>query len=147
MELKEGGGAKGVDTLLASTLDSVDLAEARVLEIAEQKGFQEDDLHKLGMAVREAMVNAVAHGNRYSAHKQVHLQVQAGPAELRIRITDQGEGFDVQAIPDPLAQENLLRQSGRGLLLIRAFVDELRIEPVQPNGTSLELVKYLGHAR
>jgi serine/threonine-protein kinase RsbW len=147
MPLKEGGGTQGVDTLLASTLESVDLAEAMVVEVAENSGFQEDDLQKLGMAVREAMVNAVVHGNRYSAHKKVHLQIQPQPAELRIRIADQGEGFDVQSIPDPRAQENLLRQSGRGLLLIRAFVDELHIHTVQPHGTALELVKYLGNSR
>ena len=139
----EGGGAQDVSTLLDSTLESVDAAEATVLQVAEQSGFDEDDLHKIGMAVREAMVNAVAHGNRYSAHKKVHLLIQPERTRLRIRITDEGEGFDAGSIPDPRAQENLLRQSGRGLLLIRAFVDEFRIEPVQPHGTALELVKYL----
>jgi serine/threonine-protein kinase RsbW len=147
MVFNEGEGAGGVDTLLDSTLDSVDVAEAAVLKAAERSGFGEDDLSKLGIAVREAMVNAVAHGNRYSAHKKVHLIVAAGPDRLKIRIEDQGDGFDLGSVPDPLAQENLLRQSGRGLLLIRAFVDEFRIERAQPNGTALEIVKYLSQPR
>jgi serine/threonine-protein kinase RsbW len=143
MHSNHGGETAGVEQILESTLESVDIAESAVLEIAQKSGVQEDDLHKLGMAVREAMVNAVAHGNRYSAHKKVRLSVRSGQNRLVIRIQDEGEGFDVSSVPDPLAGDNLLRQSGRGLLLIRAFVDEVRIEPARPKGTALEMVKYL----
>lgn len=131
-----------VDTVLESTLDSVDRAELLVLDVAGRAGFPEEDLHKIGMAVRESMVNAVVHGNRYNLKKKVHLSVDHDSDTLNVTITDEGEGFDLAALPDPLAQENLLRQSGRGLLLIRAFVDEVQIQKAPPLGTEVRLVKY-----
>jgi serine/threonine-protein kinase RsbW len=135
-----------VDTLLESTLDSVDTAETAVLEAARELGFDEDDQHALGMAVRESMVNAVVHGNRYNVRKKVHLSVSKGSDRLIIVIGDEGEGFDHAAIPDPLAEENLLRQSGRGLLLIQAFVDDFQVRRREPNGTEVRMVKYLAKA-
>jgi len=132
--------------LLDSTLDSVEVAEAAVLNDAQALGFHEDDLHQLGMAVRESMVNAVVHGNRYNARKKVHLSVTKGPDRLTIVIADEGEGFDPSDIPNPLAEENLLRQSGRGLLLIQAFVDEFQVSRGQPHGTEVRMVKYLAKA-
>jgi serine/threonine-protein kinase RsbW len=137
---------KTVETLLDSTLESVDEAEGTVLRMAGGAGLEEDDLHALGMAVREAAVNAVVHGNRYSAKKKVLLKVSRAPDRLTIVIADEGEGFEVNSIPDPLASENLLRQSGRGLLLIRAFVDEFELRPREPRGTEVRLVKYLAKA-
>ncbi len=130
-----------LDEFFASTLESVDLAEAAVIRIAGEIGFGEDDVFQIGMAVREGMVNAVVHGNRYSEEKKVRLTVTSEPGRLVIRIEDEGEGFDLQSIPDPTAEENLLRQSGRGLLLIRSFVDEVRTEPLRNHGTVLELIK------
>src|SRR5690242_21726458 len=112
------------EMLLDSNLDSVEIAEATVLEAAQAIGFGEDDLHQIGMAVRESMVNAVVHGNRYNARKKVHLSVSRSPERLIVVIGDEGEGFEMKSVPDPLAEENLLKQSGRGLLLIQAFVDE-----------------------
>ncbi|MDX2154724.1 MAG: ATP-binding protein [Bryobacteraceae bacterium] len=132
-----------VDMSLASTLESVDNAEELVLKAAQEAGVDEDELHRVGMAVREAMVNAVVHGNRYSANKIVRLTVSIEPDRMTVRITDQGEGFDPVEVPDPLAQENLLRQSGRGILLIRAFVDRFHVRRVEPSGTEVTLVKYL----
>jgi serine/threonine-protein kinase RsbW len=121
-----------VEKQLDSTLESVDEAENLILNIAGESGFSEDDLHRLGMAVREAMVNAVVHGNRYNLKKKVHLTVASEPKALRITILDEGEGFELQQLPDPLAEENLLRQSGRGLLLIQAFVDEFQMRKAEP---------------
>lgn len=132
--------------LLDSTLDSVEVAETAVLTAAEEIGFGEDDLHQLGMAVRESMVNAVVHGNRYNARKKVHVSVTKGSDRLTIVIADEGDGFDPDAIPDPLAEENILRQSGRGLLLIRAFVDEFQVLKGEPRGTEVRMVKYLAKA-
>jgi serine/threonine-protein kinase RsbW len=137
-------GNKILDVWLDSSLDSVDDAESRVLQIAGGVRFEEEDLHKLGMAVREAMVNAVVHGNRYNSRKRVHLEVSHNDDRLHIAITDEGEGFDPKSLPDPLAEENLLRQSGRGILLIQAFVDEFSITPATPQGTRMTLVKYRG---
>lgn len=130
-----------LDEFFASTLESVDLAEAEVIRIAGEIGFGEDDVFQIGMAVREGMVNAVVHGNRYSEEKRVRLTVTSEPGRLVIRIEDEGEGFDLKSVPDPTAEENLLRQSGRGLLLIRSFVDEVRTEALRNHGTALELIK------
>ncbi|MBE7543247.1 MAG: ATP-binding protein [Bryobacteraceae bacterium] len=132
-----------VDESLESTLDSVDQAEVRVTQAAESMGFPEEDTFRFGYAVREAMVNAVVHGNRYSANKQVRLLViRQGPA-LEVRIADQGDGFHPDQQCDPLAEENLLNQSGRGLTLIRAFTDEFQVGPTEPRGTLARLVKRL----
>jgi serine/threonine-protein kinase RsbW len=134
------------DILLDSTLDSVEIAEDAVLKNAEEIGFREEELHQIGMAVRETMVNAVVHGNRYNARKKVHLSVLKGPDRLTVVIADEGEGFDMNSLPNPLAEENLLRQSGRGLLLIQAFVDEFQVRRGQPGGTEVRMVKYLAKA-
>lgn len=132
-----------VDKHLESVLESADVAEHIVTEAARQAGFDEEELHKLGMAVRESIVNAVVHGNRYNARKKVHLSVADGPDYLAVTIRDEGEGFDLSALPDPLAEHNLLQQSGRGLFLIRSFVDELQVRRMTPRGTEVRLVKYI----
>ena len=129
-----------------STLESVDAAEEIILQEAQSLGFDEDDQHKIGISVRECMVNAVAHGNRYNARKKVHLVVSSSPGTLEIRIGDEGEHFDMSQLPDPLADENLLRHSGRGLLLMQAFMDEFQIQPRQPSGTEVRLVKHMAKA-
>jgi serine/threonine-protein kinase RsbW len=143
---QEGLEARTVDLLLDSTLDSVDVAEEAVLKEAQELGFDEDDLHKIGMSVRECMVNAVVHGNRYNARKKVHVMIQRASDRLSIVIQDEGEGFDMAELPDPLANENLLRHSGRGLLLIQAFMDEFQIRPREPKGTEVKMVKILAKA-
>jgi len=121
----------------------VDSAEELALQEAEKAGVAEDDLHKIAMAVRESMVNAVVHGNRYSAHKKVRLSVSKGPREFVVKIADEGEGFDYENLPDPLAQENLLRHSGRGIFLIKAFMDDFQVRRLEPKGSEVTLVKYL----
>jgi serine/threonine-protein kinase RsbW len=141
MDLPEEPEKEIVHRDFDSTLDSVDTAESLIAEAAEKAGFDEDDLHKIGMAVRECMVNAVVHGNRYSANKKVHLVVTGSPEKLTIRIADEGEGFELTEVPDPLAEENLLRHSGRGIFLIRAFMDDVQIHKLSPRGTEVVLVK------
>lgn len=130
-----------IQTTLESTLESVDKAESLVLQEAGKLGFEEDEAHQIGMAVRECTVNAVVHGNRYSKNKKVHLDIERGNSSLIVTIGDEGSGFDLNSIPDPLSPENLLRQSGRGLLLIRAFMDEFDVRPRPGGGTEVRLVK------
>jgi serine/threonine-protein kinase RsbW len=137
------GETETVERFLDSTLESVDSAEELALQEAEKAGVAEDDLHKIAMAVRESMVNAVVHGNRYSAHKKVRLSVSKGPREFIVKIADEGEGFDYEHLPDPLAQENLLRHSGRGIFLIKAFMDDFQVRRLEPRGSEVTLVKYL----
>lgn len=131
-----------VDTYLDSLLESADTAEQLALKVAGQMGFEEEDLHRLGMAVRESVVNAVVHGNRYNARKKVHLKVYANQDRFTVTVTDEGQGFDWKSVLDPVAAENLLAQSGRGIFLIRNFVDEFDIRRLKPTGTQVKLVKY-----
>jgi len=139
-------GAETISEVLASTLESVDFAEAAVLREAVELGFEDDDLHKIGIAVRECMVNAVVHGNRYNSRKKVHLTISRTADRLEIVVADEGDHFDLSNLPDPLAEENLMRQSGRGLLMMQAFMDEFQVRPSQPQGTEVILVKYAAKA-
>ncbi len=125
-----------------STLESVDSAEELALGLAQQAGFDDEDLMKIGMAVRESMVNAVVHGNRYSSHKKVRFSVARQGERFTVRIADEGEGFDPESLPDPLAPENIMRTSGRGIFLIRSFMDEFEIRRGDRGGMEVTLVKY-----
>jgi serine/threonine-protein kinase RsbW len=138
----ETGSGQHIDHVLDSSLESVDRAEELVLRAATEMGFDEDNQHRIGIAVREAMVNAVAHGNRYSAKKKVHLTLGSGADRLEIRIADEGDGFETGSVPDPTESENLMRQSGRGLLMMRAFMDEVFHVRREPKGTAVHMVKY-----
>lgn len=133
--------AETVERFLDSTLESVDHAEEIAVGLAKRAGFGEDDLTKIGMAVRESMVNAVVHGNRYNANKKVRFSVSKNSESLTVRIADEGEGFDFENLPDPCAGENLLRSSGRGIFLIRSFMDEFQIRRLAPGGLEVVLVK------
>lgn len=128
---------------LESTLEAVDQAENLVTEAAQTVGFSEDDTPGLGMAVRECVVNAVVHGNQYNAKKKVYLTINPSSDRIEILVGDEGVGFVLEDIPDPLAEENLLKQSGRGILLIRAFVDEFEVRKRDPQGTEVRMVKHL----
>ena len=130
------------ELFLDSTLESVDSAEELAVGMAQKAGFEEDDLMKIGMAVRESVVNDVVHGNRYSANKKVRFSVVHTPERFTIKIADQGEGFDIEELPDPLAPENLLRTSGRGIFLIRSFMDEFDLRRGAAGGMEVTLVKY-----
>lgn len=128
---------------MESTLDSVDQAEELALKFASAAGFSEDDQLKIGMAVREAMVNAVYHGNKYDRAKKAGLTLELEGRSLVITVTDEGPGFDLAAVPDPLAEENLLRHSGRGVFLMRSFMDEVRMRRMTPAGTEMRMIKSL----
>jgi serine/threonine-protein kinase RsbW len=141
MDRETHGGQVEVDELLDSTLETVDRAEELVLKVARKAGINEDDALSLGMAIRECAVNAVVHGNRYNLNKKVHLTVTRTPERVVIKIADEGEGFELQDLPDPLAEENLLRHSGRGIFIIRAFTDEFDVRRLSPSGTEVTLVK------
>ena len=132
-----------VERFLESTLESVDNAEELAVGMAQRAGFDEDDLMKIGMAVRESMVNAVVHGNRYNANKKVRFSIASNGQRFTIQIADQGEGFRFEDVPDPLAPENIMRTSGRGIFLIRSFMDEFQMRRLEPGGTEVTLVKYL----
>jgi serine/threonine-protein kinase RsbW len=131
-----------VSYTLDSTLETVDSAEQAATRIATDNGFDEDEVMQIAMAVREAAVNAVLHGNAYDPGKKVTLDFERTGRDLVITIRDQGAGLDPSKIPDPLAPENLLKTSGRGIFLIRSFMDEVQIHPSQ-TGTEIKLVKHV----
>ena len=126
---------------LDSTLSSVEAAEIIVQKLAQDHGLDDDAVEQLAMAVREITVNAVTHGNGYSKEKSVYFSVVTNPTQLSITIRDEGEGFNPDAIADPTQGDNLLKTSGRGLLLSRAFVDEIEFRARAPHGTEVVMVK------
>lgn len=132
---------ENIQTTLDSTLETADQAEELVLQEAGKLGLDEDEQAQVGMAVRECTVNAVVHGNRYNKNKRVHLQIDRTEDSLTVVIGDEGAGFEYNSLPDPLAPENLLRQSGRGLMLARAFMDDFDLHPRPGGGTEVRLVK------
>lgn len=127
---------------LDSTLETVDSAEQTATRIATESGFDEEEVMQIAMAVREAAVNAVLHGNAYDPEKKVELEFERTADGLVITIRDQGKGLDASKIPDPLAPENLLKTSGRGIFLIRSFMDSVEINPSQ-TGTEIKLIKHV----
>lgn len=131
-----------VSYTLDSTLETVDSAEQTAGQIAVEAGFDEDVVMQISMAVREAAINAVLHGNAYDPGKKVTVDFERTGKDLVITIRDQGHGLDVAKIPDPLAPENLMKTSGRGIFLIRSFMDEVHIHPSQ-TGTEVKLVKHV----
>lgn len=130
-----------VSYTLDSSLDSVNKLEQIAEQCAERAGFDEDTIPHIAMAVREAAVNAVLHGNAYDSNKHVKASFETTSDSLIVRIADQGPGLDPDKVPDPLAPENILRGSGRGIFLIRAFMDEVNFRQLHP-GTELTLIKH-----
>jgi serine/threonine-protein kinase RsbW len=130
-----------ISLTLGSSLESVDTVEQTAQDFAVRAGFDEDTVANIVMAVREAAVNAVIHGNAYNPQKQITASFETNSDSLIIRITDQGAGLDPNNLPDPLAPENILRGSGRGIFLIRAFMDEVHFRQLHP-GTELTLIKH-----
>lgn len=132
-----------VSYTLESTLESVNQAEQKASEVAVRAGLGEDEQYQVAMAVREAAVNAVLHGNAYDPGKRFTVAYETTGKDLVITITDQGKGLDVESLPDPLAPDNLMKGSGRGIFLIRAFMDEVKIRNTNP-GTEVTLIKHMG---
>jgi serine/threonine-protein kinase RsbW len=134
--------ADRVSYTLDSTLETVNSAEETASRIATEAGFDDEEIMKISMAVREAAVNAVLHGNAYDPDKKVTLAFECTADDLVIVISDQGKGLDTSKIPDPLAPDNLMKTSGRGIFLIRSFMDVVEIHPSQ-TGTELRMIKHV----
>jgi serine/threonine-protein kinase RsbW len=132
-----------LEVTLNTELESVDLAESIILRVAEAAGFSEDDVHKLGMAVREGVVNAYNYGNAQDRQKKIMLMVEFERDQMVVHIVDEGAGFDLADVADPLAEENLLRTSGRGIFLMRAFTDTLSVRRGPTGGADLVMCKKL----
>jgi serine/threonine-protein kinase RsbW len=128
-----------------STMESVGEVEAAADRVATEAGLDEDQRFHVVMAVREATVNAVLHGNDYDPARKIDVTLENTGADFIFTVADEGHGFDPDHLPDPLAPENLLRGTGRGIFLIRSLMDEVHFRQLHP-GTELTLIKHLAPA-
>lgn len=114
-------------------------------EMGQLIGFDDDSTHWVSVAVRESVINAIKHGNREVEEKRVTVEFTVAPADeptqLTVRVVDQGEGFDPVEVADPLAPENLLKSSGRGIFFMRNFMDDLRLQRAAEGGMEVVMVK------
>ena len=115
-----------IEISFGSRLGYLDLIQDLSDRIARMVGFDEESLFWIGMSLREAVTNAIQHGNGLEESKRVGVRFLMSPERLVISVCDQGKGFDINELPDPLASENLLRPSGRGVFYIRSFMDEVK---------------------
>jgi len=124
-------------------VESVDGAEESVRRFAHDAGFEESDQYFIGLAAREILINAIKHGNRFDQSKKVGLRLSTDSDVLTIEVTDQGEGFRLENVPDPHLPENLERGSGRGITMALAIMDEFTFDRNSPSGTHVRMVKRL----
>ena len=136
-------GSQRVEVRLDTRLDSVTLAETICVRAAESAGFDEDDCHRISMAVREGVVNAFRWGNEEQCHKKIYVSFDVDDGKFIVRIADQGRGFDPASVPDPRSDENLLKTSGRGIFLMRTFMDEWDVGRSSHGGAELVMAKRL----
>jgi serine/threonine-protein kinase RsbW len=130
-----------------STFEMIDLVQVVSDHVCRVAGLGEEGLHWVGVAVRESVINAIKHGNRHDPAKLVLVEFSAvppaRPAELIVRVQDQGEGFDPDHLEDPLAPANILKPSGRGIFFMRSFMDEVAIRRHPDGGMEVRMVKHL----
>jgi serine/threonine-protein kinase RsbW len=142
--LTRGGTVK---LQIHSTFDMLDFVQVVSDRMGQLGGLDEDAVHWIGVAVRESVINAIKHGNREDARKIVTVEFTftptADPQELIVRVLDQGEGFDPEEIADPLAPENLLKASGRGIFFMRSFMDDVTLKRASEGGMEVRMVKKL----
>jgi serine/threonine-protein kinase RsbW len=125
-------------------LELVQVVSDRITQLA---GLDEDAIHWVGVAIRESVINAIKHGNRHDENKPVVVDFRflpaVAPTELVVTVVDQGDGFEVEEVADPLAPENMLKASGRGIFFMRSFMDDVRLRKVPDGGMEVRLVKRL----
>ena len=130
-----------------SNFDMLDFVQVVSDRMGQLAGLDEDAIHWIGVAVRESVINAIKHGNREDYRKMVTVEFAmaptAEPNELVVRVLDQGEGFDPQEVADPLAPENILKSSGRGIFFMRNFMDDVTLRRAAEGGMEVRMVKKL----
>ena len=128
-----------------STFEMLDFVQVVSDHLARGVGLDEDSMHWVSVAIRESVINAIKHGNRNDAAKHVFVEFEtatrADVPELAIRIRDQGEGFDPEQVANPLDTENLLKSSGRGIFLIRNFMEDVQLRRAPEGGMEIRMVK------
>jgi serine/threonine-protein kinase RsbW len=138
-------GFRDVHLQIHSTIDALDLVQAVTEHIARELGLDDEALHWTGMAVRESVINAITHGNNNDPAKFVFIDFSAtpefNPLDLVVRVRDQGAGFDPEALANPLTPDNVLKASGRGIFLIRQFMDDVSVAPAREGGMEIRMLK------
>lgn len=128
---------------IGSRLENVELVQIAVEAALQQLSVEEAFAHQVGTAIREAVANAIEHGNQSDSTKQVEVDFGLEGSEIVIRVTDEGLGFDPRNVPNPLEPENLLKPNGRGILLIREFMDKVEYSFNSERGTALIMRKQM----
>ena len=134
-------GEKETKFSISSKIEAIDEAVQKATAFAGEAGFADDALFGIDMAVREALANAVKHGNKLDETKLVEITLSAAETGMMIVIRDFGEGFDVSDVPDPTNPENLLKASGRGILFMHNFVDKVQWETHPEGGMIVKMTK------
>ncbi len=132
-----------IEITISSRFENIELVQVIAEHLCENAGLDEDGSHWIGMAVREAVANAIKHGNKLDVRKKVNATFELHDSELEITISDEGEGFDPAKVSDPLNPQNLLKTSGRGIFYMRTFMDRVQYEFHPGGGTSLVMSKNL----
>src|SRR5437879_10135934 len=132
---------KHLEMTLETIVERVERAEEMCLRVAEAAGFGEDDCYRIGMSVREGVINAFHYGNQERPDKKIYLAVDLTADKMIIHVLDEGVGFKLSDIPDPLAEENLLSTSGSGIFLMRAVMDEFDVVSGRTGGAEIVMSK------
>lgn len=134
--------SRRLELTLESNVESAGVAESLVSGFAEAAGFNQLECQQIGLAIREAVANAALHGNRCDDNKTVSLTADLQLHGLAISVRDEGEGFKLDEVEDPLKNHNLLRDSGRGIFLVRACMNEFTVRRLEPCGTEIFMMKH-----
>ena len=132
-----------IEITISSRFENIELVQVIAEHLCENAGVDEDGSHWVGMAVREAVANAIKHGNKLDISKKVNATFDLDGTDLEITISDQGEGFDPDKVSDPLNPQNLMKTSGRGIFYMKTFMDQIRYSFRPGVGTSLQMTKNL----
>jgi serine/threonine-protein kinase RsbW len=136
---------KKVTLSLDSNFNSVEVAEKFLHSVMAKSSLEDSETHRVEMAVRESVINAIQHGNRCDESKKVQLEISVSPAKITILVRDEGAGFDVGSVPNPLEENNILKNSGRGIFIIRSFMDEFSVRRIPNDGSEVMMVKRLNN--
>ena len=132
---------KTTELRLPSRIEVVEEVATAIAGIIKSSEFEEEAAFGIDLAVREAVTNAVLHGNSGDESKFIEVILKSSPDYIEIRVHDQGEGFNPQEVPDPTQEENLLRTNGRGIFFMRNFMDEVDWLINPEGGTTVRMVK------
>ena len=132
---------------IESRLEFLDLVQRMAEGVCRVAGFRRDTLLNVGLAVREAVVNAIKHGNRQEVGKRVEVIFRMSPRKLVVAVRDQGAGFNPEELRNPLEDRNLFRANGRGIFFIKSFVDDVAFNRLDRGGLEVRMEKRVEHRR